>query len=396
MTATQGIEDTKRCPICGSNVGMSKLGRIGLSTEELDVIAQHTRDGTLKDMLTVAEIALRGLEPKKASVEFQINNALSKLREVTDGSLMKFMRETRDFVDKLCQDNKGDKIQIVNEYEQRYKPVVEALHKEIVDRTKNIEKLETTNQTQYSELNMSIREIKEKIVGTGIGNVSEMVTIRELKELVLSDSFSEGQSSRGGTDIIGTVVEKGAVCGTITVSNKCTQKWESNFLSQLTRDMKDDGSRFGILVTKAFPREALSSKAHIIHTEDGRTVILVKPEYATLAYFGLREAVIHWFETRKALKRKEDEAEESEKTFKSLTTWINGENFEESIRHMDSAKKAAVDTRRELTSMRSRLNLQIDRATKNQDSIEQSLLYTKTLIGNLRDLLNSGSPGALT
>jgi hypothetical protein len=262
------------------------------------MIARHARDRTLKDMLTIAEIALRGLDPKKTSIEFQVNDALSKLRQVSNDSLRKFIEDTGDFIEKMSKDKEGDKIRIIKEYEQRYKPTIETLQKEIVDKTKNIEKLESNNLTQYSKLSRNIKEIKEKIVGTGIGNVSEIVTIRDLKELVLSDSFSERQASRGGTDIIGTVVQNGTICGRITVSNKCTQKWESDFLTQLTRDMKDDGSRFGILVTKVFPREALSSKAHITLTENGRAVILVKPEYAPLAYFGLREAVIRWFEKK--------------------------------------------------------------------------------------------------
>ena len=195
-----------------------------------------------------------------------------------------------------------------------------------------------------------LREIREKIVGTGIGNVGEMVTIRDLKELVPMDSFSEARASKGGTDIVATVKEKGTICGVITISNKYTQKWEGDFLSQLTRDMKDDGSRFGILVTKAFPREALSSKAYPVDVDDGRTIILVKPEYASLAYFGMREAAIHWFEARNALKRKEEEVEESERTFRALVTWINGDEFEETIGHIASASKAVEDTRRQLNS----------------------------------------------
>lgn len=75
--------------------------------------------------------------------------------------------------------------------------------------------------------------------------------------------------------------------------------------------------------TKAFPREA-----HPVDVDDGRTIILVKPEYAPLDYFGLREITIHWFETRKLLKRKEIEADESEKTIKALMAWINGDEFE--------------------------------------------------------------------
>jgi Uncharacterized protein conserved in bacteria (DUF2130) len=391
MTAIEGIEDTKKCPFCGSNIDLSELGRLGLSTEELEIIAKHAREGTLKDMLIIAQIAWRVLDPEKATSEFQVNDAISKLREVSNQSIRTFTQETREFVQRICKENEGDKVQIVREYEQKYKPVIEDLQKEIVHTTRTIEKLEKENQIKYSELNENIKEIREKIVGTGIGNISEMVTIRDLKEVVPTDSFSEARASKGGTDIIATVKEKGTMCGVITISNKCTQKWEGNFLSQLTRDMKDDGSRFGILVTKAFPREALSSKAHLVDPDDGRTMILVKPEYAPFAYFGLREATIHWFESRKVLKRKEDEAEESEKIFKALMAWINGEDFEDSVRQIDSARKAAIDTRRELASMRSRLNLQIDRATKFQDSIEQSLIYATTLIGKLRDLLNSGS-----
>ena len=42
MTTVEEIEDTKKCPLCGSNIDLNKLGRLGLSTEELEIIAQHT------------------------------------------------------------------------------------------------------------------------------------------------------------------------------------------------------------------------------------------------------------------------------------------------------------------------------------------------------------------
>jgi hypothetical protein len=244
-------------------------------------------------------------------------------------------------------------------------------------------------------MNDNLREIREKIVGTGIGSVSEMITIRDLKEVVPTDKFSEARASKGGTDIIGSVKENGTECGIITISNKCTQKWEGDYLTQLIGNMKDDGSRFGILVTKTFPREALSSKAYPVDVDNGRTIIVVKPDYAPLAYFGLRVATIHWFETRKALKRKEDEAEESEKTFKALVAWINGEEFEEAVQRIATARKAVEDTRRQLSSMRSYVNTQLDKAIKSQDLIDQNLIHTKDLIAKLRNLLNSGSSGTI-
>lgn len=153
--------------------------------------------------------------------------------------------------------------------------------------------------------------------------------------------------------------------------------------------MDEDGSRHEILVTKVFPREALSAKAWVMDAEEGKTVILVKPEYASLAYFGLREATIHWFETRKILERKQDEVKESEKTFKALTMWINGDKFEETVRHIDNAKKAAEGTRNHLVSMRSYFITHIEKGIKFQDSIELSLTHAKSTVEKLRNLLNS-------
>ena len=160
--------------------------------------------------------------------------------------------------------------------------------------------------------------------------------------------------------------------------------------------MKDDGSRFGILVTKAFPREALSSKAWVVDAEEGKTVILVKPEYASVCYFGMREALIHSFEKRKILNRKEEESNESDRTFKALMMWINGEEFEDAIRHIDDAKKATEETRNQVVLMRNYINNQLEKITKFQNSIEHNLLCTKGLVGKLRELLKSGSTGTFT
>ena len=387
MTTTQEIEDAERCPFCGSNTDTDKLGRLGLSIDELGILRQHVRDGTLKDMLVIAQIAWRGLDPEKATSEFQVREAISKLSELSKT----FFHETGKFIEKFAMENGVDKLQMVKEYEEKYKPFMETLQKDIAQSAKAIEKLEK----QHSELNNNLMEIREKIVGTGIGSISEMVTIRDLKEVVPTDKFSEARASKGGTDIIGFVKENGTECGIITISNKCTKNWEGDYLTQLIRNMKDDGSRFGILVTKAFPREALSSKAYPVDVDNGRTVIVVKPEYAPLTYFGLRVATIHWFETRKALKRKEEEAEESEKTFKAIADWINGEEFEEAVQHIATARKAVEDTRRQLSSMRSYVNTQLDKAVKFQDLIDQNLIHTKSLIAKLRDLLNSGSSGTI-
>jgi ABC-type transporter Mla subunit MlaD len=105
----------------------------------------------------------------------------------------------------------------------------------------------------------------------------------------------------------------------------------------------------------------------------------------------MREAATHWFEARNALKRNEDEVEESARTFRAFVTWINGDEFEETIGHIASARNAVEDTRRQLNSMRSYINTQLDKTTKFQESVDQSLIHIKTLVTKLRDLLKGGS-----
>jgi hypothetical protein len=119
MTATQGIEDSQRCLFCGSVIDMNDLDMTGLSTEELEIIAQHAKDGTLKNMLIVAQIAWQRLDPEKATSEFQVREAVSKLREVSNQLTKTFFQGIREFIDKLSIENNGDRIQLMKEYEEK-------------------------------------------------------------------------------------------------------------------------------------------------------------------------------------------------------------------------------------------------------------------------------------
>jgi translation elongation factor EF-4 len=111
----------------------------------------------------------------------------------------------------------------------------------------------------------------------------------------------------------------------------------------------------------------------------------------------MREALIHWCETRKILKRKEEEeSDESNRIFKALMVWINGEEFEDAIRHIDDAKKAAQETRNQVVLMRNYINTQLEKVTKFQNSIDHNLICTRSIVGKLREFLNSGSPKIFT
>jgi hypothetical protein len=113
-------------------------------------------------------------------------------------------------------------------------------------------------------------------------------------------------------------------------------------------------------------------------------------------YFGLREALVHWFETRKMLKRKEEESYEYDKMFKALVMLINGDEFEEAIRYIDDPKKATEETRNQVVLMRNYINTQLEKVTKYQNSIDHNLICTRGLLGKLKEFLNSGSPKTFT
>jgi hypothetical protein len=206
------------------------------------------------------------------------------------------------------------------------------------------------------------------------------------------DSFSDEHASKQGTDIVGTVRDRGKNCRRISISVKNAEKWSSMLMTQLNKNMRDDGSRLGIIATKVFPAEALSEQMYISQeTEEGKTVIVVKLEYVSLAYFALRHVAIHLFETQQTLKMKDEETGDAIKAFKILVAYINGHDFQQSISHIDNAIKGAQETIGLLSQLRSYVNTHIDKSVKSQNTIEENLNHAKDLIWRLRELLNGTS-----
>jgi len=155
--------------------------------------------------------------------------------------------------------------------------------------------------------------------------------------------------------------------------------------------MNKDGSRCGILVTRTFPREALSDKAWVMKTDEGNSVILVKPEYAPVAYFGLRQATLTRFQTQELIKNRVDEEEEMERTFTALLTWINGEEFQEVITYIDCSIVEANKRQEIMHQVQNYVNNKTEEANKLQGNILKYLTKTKSLVRKLRELLNGNS-----
>ena len=158
---------------------------------------------------------------------------------------------------------------------------------------------------RLKEIEKFLEEVRNRLFGTDVGFAQEVVTLSHLKAGCPYDSFSEEEAARHGTDILAFVREGGMEIGKISVSVKRTKAWSSEFLDQLDKNIPQDKSEWGILVTTAFPREALNDAVWTTYTKERRMVLIVKPQFATIAYYAIREIVKYQFLLRRELVRLE-------------------------------------------------------------------------------------------
>ena len=189
--------------------------------------------------------------------------------------------------------------------------------------------------------------------------------------------FSDEQSRKGGTDITATVIENKTNCGRISISVKDTVNWDAKHMTQLLGNMKQDGTQVGILATKSFPTEALGEKMPPITYNPTRSIIvLVKPESVSLAYFALRQLVIHIYEAEKLQNLKEAETDDALETVHALIEFYNGPDFKAIISDTTTAIEEVIETKRELTSAVKGL----EKTIRRQDDIEKNLNHGKEMI----------------
>ena len=172
---------------------------------------------------------------------------------------------------------------------------------------KNLEHIATAESDrarEFSYLENSINEIRNRLFGVSIGSVQEKISGLYLKQSCPNDHFSEEMADKHGTDIIASVMENGdwyvegepvyTMCvGKISISIKKQKKWHNNFLDQLEKNIQSDNTRWGLLITTAFPNEALNQNIWTARTPTNRLVLIVKPAFAPVAYFAIRQMVVY-------------------------------------------------------------------------------------------------------
>lgn len=143
--------------------------------------------------------------------------------------------------------------------------------------------------------------ILDRLSGCNIGKVQENLTIMELKSTFPNDQFSDEESDKHGTDIISTIWESGVNLGNVTISVKHQNRWSSEFVKQLEKNITDDDTRWGFLVTTKFPADALNDNIWTARTGYGRLILLVKPQFASIAYYAIRTIIIYESQLKKII-----------------------------------------------------------------------------------------------
>lgn len=169
--------------------------------------------------------------------------------------------------------------------ENQYDGVIEYYLKKIKQQTED-------RATELYQIRTNLEEIKDRIFGNAVGYLQETITILDLKRACPYDKFSEEMASKHGTDIICEVIENSVTCGKISISVKHHEKWNSDFIRQLEDNISHDQADAGMLVTTSFPKEALNNKTWTTRDSYGKLILLVKPEFAPVAYYAIRQIVI--------------------------------------------------------------------------------------------------------
>jgi hypothetical protein len=129
------------------------------------------------------------------------------------------------------------------------------------------------------------------------------------------------RKGRGG-DVLHRVIDTGQPCATIIYECKRTATWQTAYVTQLKRAMESNQTRYGVLVTRSFPR-----KQSGLCQQNG--VLVVAPELAHHVAAVLREAAVELARARLPKEGMEAKASEiyrylQSDEFKSALTTIQG------------------------------------------------------------------------
>jgi len=331
MTALQE-QDKCSCPVCESTISVKKLSEFGLTTKEFEILQKHKNNETLGACLHLVDILMEKIEPEKLSVQSEVQNMIMELQNAKLSSEVEL---------------------------------------------KNI----------LTKLSDATDDIQKRIAGTGIGKLGETITVKELKAAFPFDNFTDEKAKKAGTDVISTVIENGKEIGKIAISCKYDVTWNREFLEQLQKNMNTERTEFGILVTKSFPTEALDDKVHYLKNNN---VMLVKPEFLSIAYSGFRRAMLEWKRGQNSIKQIEEKYKDTEHIINKVSEWINQES-NPIVQQVESIEKLSKKTHDDLDKSFNYIKKSFTQLHNTEDEKLEKLVIISEAIAKLEEFLDSES-----
>lgn len=351
------------CPICGKRLDPQAVKRVGLDAISAEMLHEKAHSGKLVPLVQLGTIAENYLKPERFKAEAEILKVVERL-----------MDKQRQFVKDIAEAGEDERTEIVERYE-----------KELADSKEEMDNIQVANKEVLEGIRDDLAAIGKKIVGVGIGKIGEFVTIKDLQAAFISDEFNDKRSDEKGSDIIAEVREGTSTVGKAVVSVKYQEKWSGSFLEQLKKNMSEEGTRWGMLVTKVFPANALSDKADM--TKEG--YFIVKPEYASVAYYGLRMAIKEAWEAAKQAKTAQERWNQEERIIEALRDWVSGDRFRDVSEALDRARKAAEEAQDLVRKWQVYAKNQGDRVNEKNREIVEELAKSMGLLDDLKERLGS-------
>ena len=227
--------------------------------------------------------------------------------------------------------------------------------------------------------------------GTGKGEIAEMLISETFRQLFPKDEIDTKNAAKGGSDLIAKVFDRKTEVGKITISIKNTKTWKHEYQEQIERNMEQDSTKVGILVTNKLPKKA-NPTGELIHN-NGVLYCLVHPNHVKSLFVGLRQVVIHMHETKQYITSKEQELMRIGHISKALAQWISGNEFEEIQNILDEISKESNDTNQLLQKTQASIISNFKKANDKQNRIQQHVLNQSSLLSGLKNLLSKSGDG---
>ena len=240
-------------------------------------------------------------------------------------------------------------------------------------------------------LNQMSKAIAQIVGGTGKGEVAELLTTETFRQLFPQDEFDTTIASKGGSDLIAKVFERKTEVGKITISIKNTKTWKSEYLEQIEKNMEQDSTKIGILVSNKLPKKA-NPTGEVIHNH-GVLYFLVHPENVSALYVGLRHVVIHMHETKQYITSKEQELMKLGQISKALIQWTTGDEYKEILRTLEEINEDSSETQQILQKTQNFVTRDIKKANDRQQRIQQHVINQQSLLNGLKNLLRTNREG---